>query len=208
MEAIKASNRSSRCVSLASPLLFQPAPSWVLCLVVGCDVNSLSHTLGPPWSERLCPPDHEDWSLWNHKPNGSSLKSLLSEASELGCSRAERLGMTPQSRVPGINLISAGCSVGQSYTVGSCYCRTRELIRENPGNGDSLGLNRTSPPSAAQGTLQTAGRVWGRERDAEHRLPGRPVLSSGTHSSCEYLSMTGGQGGSQSLQAVNGWWRR
>lgn len=163
MEAIKASNRSSRCVSLASPLLFQPATSWVLCLVVGCDINSLSHTLGPPWSERLCLPDHEDWSLWNHKPNGSSLKSLLSEASELGCSRAERLGMTAQSRVPGINLISAGCSVGQSYTVGSCYCRTRELIQENPGNGDSSGLNRTSPPSAAQGTLQTAGRVWGRE---------------------------------------------
>lgn len=222
MEAIKVSNRytHSWCVSLASPLLFQPATSWVLC-----DINSLSRTLGQPWSERLCPPDHEDWSLWNHKPNGSSLKSLLSEASELGCSRAERLGMTPQSRVPGINLISAGCSVGQSYTVGSCYCRTREMIRENPGNGDSSGLNRTSPPSAAQGTLQTAGRVWGRERDAEHHLPGTPVLSFGTHSSCEYLSnptqlgpsiLCDGRAGwlpvptllLQDLQAVNGWWRR
>lgn len=64
MEAIKASNRSSRCV-FGSPFLFQPATSWVLGLLVGCDVNSLSHTLGPPWSERLCPPDHEDWSLWN-----------------------------------------------------------------------------------------------------------------------------------------------
>lgn len=93
MEAIKASNRSSRCV-FGSPFLFQPATSWVLGLLVGCDVNSLSHTLGPPWSERLCPPDHEDWSLWNYTSNGSCLKSLLSEASELGCSRAERLGMT------------------------------------------------------------------------------------------------------------------
>lgn len=173
------------------------------------------------------PPDHEDWSLWNHKPNGSSLKCLLSEASELGCSRAERLGMTETVHCRVQCLESAWSALVAVwvrevfYTVGSCYCIARELIRESPGNGDSSGLNRTSWPSMAQGSLQTAGRAWGRVRDAEHHLQARnccPVELS----SCDYPSKPTQLGPSilydrragwlpvptlllQDLQAVNGW---
>lgn len=64
MEAIKASNRSSRCV-FGSPFLFQPATSWVLGLLVGCDVTASA-------------------TLWGrHDLNGCAPLTMKTEASEI-----------------------------------------------------------------------------------------------------------------------------
>lgn len=84
---------------------------------------------------------------------------------------------------------------------------------ENPGNRDSSGLNRTSPPSGLRELCRKQEEPEG-GRETQNTIFSMRVLSSGTHSSCDYLSKPTQLGPSilhdgatlllQDLQAVNG----